>query len=80
MNSKWRKEPPDEVGYWLRINVTGRPQITHAMKVGKVLMVMWGSNEESKLLEADHPKLKDWWWKKLNLPPKVKSNVLWEIK
>lgn len=76
---RWRKQPPDETGYWLRINVAGRPQVEHAMKVDGVLMVMWGRNEQSKLLNHDHPKLKGWWWKKLSVPANTDSNVVWEM-
>ncbi len=78
-SSRWRKRPPDDIGYWLRINVVDKPVITFAVCIDGVLNVMWGANEGSGFLKADHPKLKGWWWKQLNLPKGMtKPDVVWE--
>lgn len=68
MGTEWRKEPPDEVGYWLRINAIGKPTISWAVRIGGVLNVPWGVNG---LVKHDHLQLKGWWWKPLPLPSEL---------
>lgn len=74
MDTEWRKEPPDEVGFWLRINAINKPTITWAVRIDGVLNVHW----DEALLKRDHPKLARWWWKPLPLPPEIRSTVFWE--
>lgn len=75
--NRWRRKPPDDIGYWLRINAINRPTITFAVRIDGVLNVSWGGGETA-LIKADHPKMKGWWWKKLNLPKGVSPNAVWE--
>ena len=69
---EWTRSPPDVAGFWLRINVTGRPQL-HTVRLwptDDLLHIDWGGGGERGELALPHHKMEGWWWcGPIGLPP-----------
>lgn len=60
----WKKQIPNAVGYWLRVNAGHRVQLHKIFELDGELMLIWGwgGNEVPCVVEQIREKLKSFYW------------------
>lgn len=75
---KWEKKAPDQVGWWIRLNVIHKPEMVYVFEdwrnLDKALCVDWGwSGERDKMRIQDNlHKIEHFYWLgPIEIPPRL---------
>jgi len=75
---EWKKQAPDKVGYWIRLNVVHRPEVHYVSEdfknPDKALCVQWGWHDEraSIRIKDNLHKIEHFYWTQLfNIPERL---------